>query len=139
MRIKDTAALAKKFVQRAGAAAADYKSGVEAAGQDWADNTARSGENYAAGVQQAIGDKRFEKGVAAAGAGKYTQRASTLGAQRFPTGIAAAESEWSKGAAPYLDALKSMELPARRPKGDPGNQARAAAVATKLRAVKIGR
>jgi hypothetical protein len=139
MRIKDTATLAKKFVTRAGAAAGDYKTGVEASGQDWATNTAAAGDNYAAGVTQAIGDKRFERGVQAAGPAKFVQRASTLGAQRFPTGIQAAEGEWSKGSAPYLDALKGMQLPPRRPKGDPGNQARAAAVANALRAIKVGR
>jgi len=139
MRIKDTATLAKKFVSRAGAAAADYKTGVEASGQDWATNTAAAGENYAAGVTQAIGDRRFERGVQAAGPAKFVTRASTLGAQRFPTGIQAAEGEWAKGSAPYLDLLKGMQLPPRRPKGDPGNQARAAAVANALRAVKVGR
>jgi hypothetical protein len=39
---------------------------------------------------------------------------------------------------PYLDTLKGMELPPRRPKGDPGNQARANAVASRLRAQKVG-
>jgi hypothetical protein len=139
MRIRDTATIAQKFVQRAQAAAGDYKTGVEAAGQDWQTNTERSGDNYAAGVQQAIGDKRFERGVSAAGAGKFVTRASTLGAQRFPTGVGASQNEYAKGAGPYLDALKSMELPPRRPKGDPGNQARAQAVASKLRALKVGR
>jgi hypothetical protein len=139
IRIKDVGSLAKKFVMRAGAAAADYKSGVEAAGQDWQTRTAASGDNYAAGVTAAIGDKRFEKGVTEAGAGKYTTRAGTLGAQRFPTGVAAAEGDWSKGAAPYLDELRNMDLPPRRPKGDPGNQARANAVATRLRAKKLGK
>jgi hypothetical protein len=139
MRIRDTASIAKKFVARASAATNDYKTGVEAAGQDWQANTERSGDNYAAGVQQAIGDKRFERGVQAAGAAKFVTRASTLGAQRFPTGVGAAEADFAKGAAPYLDALKSMELPPRRPKGDPGNQARAQAVAMRLRAIKVGR
>lgn len=139
MRIRDTASIAKKFVARAQAAAGDYKTGVEASGQDWQTNTERSGENYAQGVTQAIGDKRFEKGVSAAGSQKFVARASTLGAQRFPTGVGASEADFAKGAAPYLDALKSMELPPRRPKGDPGNQARAQAVAMRLRAIKVGR
>jgi hypothetical protein len=139
MRIRDTASIAKKFVARAAAAAGDYKTGVEGAGQEWQANTERSGDNYAAGVQQAIGDKRFEKGVQQAGAAKFVARASTLGAQRFPSGVGASEPDFAKGVAPYLDALKSMELPPRRPKGDPANQARAQAVAMRLRALKVGR
>ena len=66
-------------------------------------------------------------------------RASTLGAQRFHGGVGAAEGDWARGTQPYLDTLKGMELPPRRPKGDPGNQARANAVAVRLRAVKLGR
>jgi hypothetical protein len=138
IRIKDTGTLSKKFVQRATQAAPDYKTGVEAAGQDWQTRTAASGDNYTAGVQAAIGRKAFEKGVNEAGSAKYTTRAGTLGAQRYPSGVGAAEGDWAKGVQPYLDELKGMELPPRRPKGDPGNQARANAVATRLRARKIG-
>jgi len=138
IRIKDTGTLSKKFVQRATQAAPDYKIGVEAAGQDWQTRTAASGDNYTAGVQAAIGRKAFEKGVNEAGSAKYTTRAGTLGAQRYPSGVGAAEGDWAKGVQPYLDELKGMELPPRRPKGDPGNQARANAVAVRLRARKIG-
>jgi hypothetical protein len=138
IRIKDTGTLSKKFVQRASQAAPDYKTGVEAAGQDWQTRTAASGDNYATGVQAAIGRKAFEKGVNEAGSVKYVTRAGGLGAQRYPSGVGAAEGDWAKGVQPYLDELKGMELPPRRPKGDPGNQARANAVAARLRARKIG-
>lgn len=138
IRIKDTGALAKKFVLRAGQAQGDYKTGVEAAGADWQTRTAASGDNYANGVQAGISRKAFERGVADAGPAKYVTRASTLGAQRYPVGVGAAEGDWAKGVGPYLDELKGMELPPRRPKGDPGNQARANMVAQRLRARKIG-
>lgn len=138
IRVKDTASLAKKFVSRAGAAGNDYTEGVKNAGADWEANTRASGDNWAAGVQQAIGDKRFDKGVAEAGSAKYVARASTLGAQRFPTGVAAAEQDWNKGTQPYLDVIRGLNLPARRPKGDPANMQRANAVAAALRAKKIG-
>lgn len=139
IRIKDTGSLAKKFVQRAGAAGADYKDGVLAAGSDWESNTKASEENYKIGVTQAANDGRFGRGVSAAGAGKYMNKASTLGAQRFPSGVAAAEGDWAKGVQPSLDALKSLDLPPRRPKGDPANQQRAAVVAQRLRAIKLGK
>lgn len=139
IRIKDTGTLAKKFVRNASAAAGDYKDGVAQSGQDWQTNTAGSGDNWAAGVQQAIGDGRFVRGVQDAGAAKFVQRATTLGAQRYPTGVGAAEGEWAKNTQPALDVLKSLNLPPRRPKGDPGNQARANAVAVALRAMKVGK
>ncbi len=139
IRIKDTASLARKFIQRAAAAAGDYKDGVQAAGQDWATNTEASEDIYEAGVQGAISDKRFGKGVRAAGAVKYTEKATTLGAQRYPAGVQAAESAWSKGVGPFLDVIKGLTLPPRRPKGDPANYARAQFVGEALRAAKLAR
>ena len=139
IRIKDTGSLAQKFVQRAGAAAGDYKDGVQAAGADWEANTKASEDNYKLGVTQAANAGRFGKGVADAGAAKYTARATTLGAQRYPSGVQAAQGAWAQGAQPYLQALGSMQLPPRRPKGDPGNQARANFVASALRAMKVGK
>ncbi len=139
IRVKDAGSLAKKFSQRAAAAAGDYKAGVEQAGQDWQTNTAAAADNYAAGVQQAIGDGRFRRGVEQAGSAKFTQRASTLGAQRFPTGVQAAEGDWTKGTQPYLQAIAGLTLPPRRPKGDPGNMQRSQAVAAALRALKVGK
>lgn len=139
IRIKDTGTLAKKFVRNAGAAAGDYKDSVAQSGQDWEANTKAGADNWATGTQQAIADGRFARGVGNAGAAKFVARATTLGAQRYPTGVGAAEGDWAKGAQPYLDALKSIDLPLRRPKGDPQNQQRANVVAQKLRSMKVGK
>ena|SRR5213083_871166 len=139
MRIKDVGSLAKKFVQRAQGAGGDYKSGVEQAAGDWESATKAAEQSYRDGVTAAAADGRFGRGVAAAGGAKYQQRASTLGAQRYPTGVAASEGEWAKGTAPYLQALSSMTLTPRRPKGDPANMQRANDVATRLRAMRVAK
>lgn len=139
IRVKDIGTIAKKFSRNAQAAAGDYKTGVEASGQDWQQNTANAADNYAAGVQQAIGDQRFRRGVEMAGAAKFTGRAATLGAQRYPTGVAAAEGDFAKGAQPYMQTIAGLTLPPRRPKGDPANMQRSQAVAAALRAQKIGK
>lgn len=139
IRIKDVGSLSKKFVQRAQTAGGDYADGVKNSGGDWEANTKNAEDNYSAGVQQAITDKRFGKGVAAAGAGKWVQKATTLGAQRYPGGVAASEGDWAKGVAPHLQAMASMTLPARRPKGDPQNMQRAQAVAALNRQIKLGK
>lgn len=139
LNVKDTGTIAAKFVRNAQAAAGDYKTGVQSAGPAW-EAGARAGEdNYATGVQQAIADKRFGKGIAAAGASKYVTMASEKGSTRFGPGVAASQGEYARGAQPYLDALKGITLPPRRPKGDPSNYARAQAVGDRLRAVKLGK
>ena len=137
IRIRDTGSLAKKFVTRAGAATKDYEEGVKQAGADWEKGARDGAENYRIGVTQAASEGRFERGVAAAGSAKFVARASTLGAQRFGPGVQAAEGEWAKGAAPYLDALKGMELPPRRPRGQ--NAERANAVAQRLHQMRVGK
>lgn len=139
IRIKDTGSIARKFVQRASVAGPDYTAGVQSAGGDWETNTKASEENYKAGVTQAAADGRFGRGVAAAGAAKYVDRATKLGAQRYPQGVGAAEGDYARGVQPHLDMMKSLDLPPRRPKGDPANQQRAAIVAAANRKLKVGK
>lgn len=138
LRVTDAATAARKFVQRGQAAGADYAEGVRGAGDEWQRQTVAAEENYNAGVQQAITRGAFARGVQDAGAQRYQQKASTIGAQRFPQGIAAAGPDWSEGTRPYLDTIAALSLPPRRPKGDPGNYARVAAVGEALRRRKVG-
>jgi len=138
IKVTDPGVGARRFTQRGQAAAQDYTEGVRAAGDDWQRETAASVENYNQGVQQAIARNAFARGVQEAGAAKFAQKASTVGAQRFPQGIAAAGPAWQEGARPYLDTLAALTLPPRRPKGDPANALRVAAVMDALRRRKVG-
>ncbi len=138
VKVKDAASSATRFVARGTQAAGDYANGVRGAGQDWQQATAASAENYAAGVQDAIGRGAFAKGVQKVGGDKYSTRAAEVGARRFPEGIRMAEGDWSRETEPYLQTIRGLTLPPRRPKGDPGNIERVAAVATALRRRKLG-
>ena len=137
MNIKSADVIAKKYASRGGAAGADYAAGVQAPRQPWAQSTLNAANNYAAGVQQAIGQGTFQKGVSAAGDAKWARKASGVGAQRYGPGVQAAQPDYQSGVAPYLDVLKNLSLPPRAPKGDPSNVQRVAAIATALRAKKI--
>lgn len=137
IRVKDTGAIATKFKNRAAAAAPDYTTGVQAAAGDWESNTAAAEDNYKAGVNDAMARGAFGKGVRGSGA-KYVKNATTLGAQRYPSGVANAEQAYANGVGPYLDTIKGITLPPRGPKGSPQNQQRANAVAMALRAKKVG-
>jgi hypothetical protein len=138
IKVKDVATSSKKFTQRGAAAAADYQSGVQAAGQDWQTNTAAAAENFAAGVQEAIGRGAFAKGVTKAGGAKYAAKAGTVGARRFPEGVREAGPDFEAGVAPYLQTIAGLTLPPRRPKGDPANFARVQAIGEALRRRKLG-
>jgi hypothetical protein len=138
IRIKDTASLAQKFVQRASAATGDYTSGVQQAGQDW-ETGARNGEpNYEQGVQEAIAKKRFGRGIANAGAAKYVSNAVKLGGVRYGPGIQNAQDAWARGVGPALEKLKGLVLPPKGPRRSPQNQQRANMVALELGKLKDG-
>lgn len=137
IRIKSTDVIANKFASRGAAAGQDYTNGVQNPRRGWADATSGSSATYAAGVQQAISNGSFQKGVQAAGDEKWSRKAQTVGASRFGPGITAAKADYAKGVQPYLDTLSNITLPPRGPKGDPGNIQRVAAVASALRAKKL--
>jgi len=137
IKVKDTGAIAAKFKNRASAASQDYAAGVAGAAGDWETNTAAAETNYEQGVQEAMARKAFGRGVRGAGS-KFADNAKTLGTQRYPSGVANAEGAYSRGVGPYLDAIKSITLPPRGPKGSAQNQERANVVAKTLRARKVG-
>jgi hypothetical protein len=134
-KIKTPAAAADKFATRAGGAQGDYKTGVQNAGQSWQDATAASEPVYAQATQDAIGRGAYGKGVAKAGAAKYQDRAVNLGAQRYPSGIAAGKGAYAANVQPYFDVLSGLNLPAKRVKGQ--NQERANTVALALHNKRI--
>lgn len=138
IKVKDAATAATKFVQRAQAAAPDYTRGVTGAGNTWQANTAAAADSWGAGVQAAVANGRFQKGVNRVGGQKWEQASTTKGAQRYPQGVAQAGPNWQAATAPYLDTIASLSLPPRRPKGDPANFQRAQMVAEALRKKKVG-
>lgn len=137
MNIKSVDVISKKYANRGGAAGADYTDGVTNPREDWATKTAGAATTYAAGVQQAIGNRSFEKGVAAAGTEKWQRKARGVGAQRFASGVQAAAPDYAKGIGKYLDVLRNITLPPRAPKGDPANNQRSLVVQQALRAAKV--
>jgi hypothetical protein len=137
IQIKSADVIAKKYATRGAAAGTDYAAGVANPRQDWNAATAAAASTYAAGVQQAIGNGSFVKGVNAAGTAKWQRKAQSTGAQRYGPGVQAAQGDYQNGVAPYLQVIAGLTLPPRAPKGDPGNIQRVAAIAQALRAKKL--
>lgn len=137
--VKDVTAAAQKFVARASAAGGDYKTGVQNSGGKWAANTKASTDAYALGVQQAISDGRFGASVDQAAQTKFQDRASNVGAQRYPQGVQGAQTSWANGTKPYLDTIAGLNLPPRAPKGSPQNYQRVQMIGDALRAKKLGK
>lgn len=117
--VRNAAESAKKFVQRAGAAAPDYASGVANAGGRWQAGAEASDAAWADGTQQAISEGRFKRGVQKSGtAAKYQTNATKLGPDRFRTGVANAEGAYNAGVSPYIAAMSGFDY---GPKGARGS------------------
>jgi hypothetical protein len=137
INVKDTGTIAAKYVARAGVATKDYSDGVASAGGAW-ESGAKAGEsNFEQGVQDAITRKAYGKGVNGS-AGKYVANATKLGAVRYGPGVQNGAGAYASGVQPYLDKLKSLNLPPKGPRRSPQNQARANMVALELGKLKTG-
>jgi hypothetical protein len=138
LQVKDAATVAAKWTQRASAAGAAYTAGVNGTQKDWASDTAAAAPAWAAGVAQAASNGSFAKGVNAAGTAKWKAKAANVGAARYPQGVQAATQYYQTGITSVLQVLAGLSLPARGPKGDPGNLNRVSVVTTALRKMKTG-
>lgn len=109
-----------------------YESGVKGAGQDWLNGASAAVQAFKSAVSAANIGQMFAGGVKRAGADKYVNKASVLGAQRFSTGVQAATGDYESGVNPYFAVIAAETLPARGPRGAPGNLARVTQIAADL-------
>lgn len=137
LAIKPLSQVAEKFARVTPTRVQDYADGVNNPRKDWATETAASAPRYVEGINKSIVDKRFEKGVVAAGSDKWAKGATGKGVTRWPQGVAAAGPAYQKGFQPYHDVLSNLTLPERYPAGDERNLARVGTVTKALHAKKI--
>jgi hypothetical protein len=136
--VKDAATAAKKFVLNASNAQQAYSDGVSNAGGTWQANTKAAAQTWQQGVQAAAQQGRFGAGINTNSANKFQTRASGVGPSRYNAGVASAGDAWQNGTQPYLNVIAGLTLPPRGVKGSPQNIQRVSAIATALRAKKLG-
>lgn len=137
--VKDLAKLKVKYSQRAQGAGQAYSDGINTTTKSQSRNAVAAKDRLVAGFNAAVNAGVWEKNLTAAGDDKWKRNSAGKGAQRYGSGAAAAQDDWAEGFQPYADALNSLQLPPRMPRGDPGNQARASAVANALHAKRFGK
>ena len=128
--------IAAKFVRRASTAGDEYKQGVSRA-SDWQQNTAAASGNYESGVQAAISNGSFQKGVAKVSNEQWRQKAITKGGANYGTGVRLAETDYASGYAPFRAVVESVTLPPRGPKGSPENYERVRAIVEAQHKAKV--
>jgi hypothetical protein len=111
-----------------------YKKSVEASGAKWQQGVDDADQAYQAGVNTAISNDLYSKGVAGKSS-KYVTKASTVGVTRFGPGVQAATSDFQQGIGKVLSVIGAITLPPRQGVGN--NMQRAQIVADALHAAKL--
>lgn len=137
--IKSISDISKKFIDVTPSRAAQYEDGVKNPRRDWEQSTAAAESNFEAGIQKAVQNKSFGKGVKAAGNAKYQKGVAEKGVSRWPVGVSLSEDAFAKGFGPYRDVIERTTLPPRFPRRDPRNLARVGAIAKALGEAKVSR
>lgn len=138
MEIKPIASIADKWQTVTPGRANEYKSGVQSPRRSWAQATGDAKDNYNAGVQAAISNDSFSKGVSAAGDQGWQKGALDKGVTRWPQGVSISGPKYQAGFAPYHGILSGLTLSPRGAKGDPRNYTRVQEVGNALHAQKVG-
>ncbi len=136
--VKPATQLQDKFATRAQAATNEYTQGVKTTTKDQNAAAIAAAPRWAAAVTAAATSNLFAKGLGRSSTDIWRSMAATKGAANFGPGAAAAKAKWAVRVQAFFDVLNGLTLPAKLPKGDPGNMARSSAVAAALHAKKVG-
>lgn len=137
--VKDLSRIADKWARVAAVSQEEYREGIANPRKNWQEETLKAEGNYDRGVQVAIQQKRFGKGVSRAGNAKWQQNSLEKGVPRWAQGISVSKQAYMDGFAPYRAVLERLQLPPRGPKGDPKNIQRVSAVTEALHNEKLQR
>jgi len=126
-----------KWQENASRAAEAFAAGAEAGADDWARNTGAAADNFHAAITQPGIKERFRRGVARAGAAKFSRKIRDVAKDRFGPGVTAAVEDYKAGAEPYFATIAGLTLSARKPKGDPANYKRVEEIGKALNAKRL--
>lgn len=109
-----------------------YESGVRDPDEDWETNTVAAGPAFKAAMSAVDIVKRFVGGAKKVGTAKWQRKSLDLGVGRFGPGVLAGGDDFKDGFAPFVPVIAAVEMPARKPRGDPGNYDRGKAIGDAL-------
>lgn len=107
----------QKWASRSAAAGNEYAQGVQNPRRSWQSSATAAKDNYAAGINEAISDDRYSKGINKATDSKWKRGATEKGRGRYTQGVGVSQDNYRSGFAPFAAALQGLELGPRGPKG----------------------
>lgn len=136
--IKSMSSIADKWTRVTPGRSEDYKIGIANPKRDWQKATEGAAANWKAGLDAAASKGLFAKGVTAAGTKKWQEKAMSKGPGRFSEGVYIAGPDYTKGFAPYREAIARTELGPKFPRRDPRNIERVKKIVDAMVAQKLG-
>lgn len=118
--IPSAADIAKKWGDVTPARSAYYEAETPPAADLWETNTKGAKGTYKAAVADPKISDRFAGGVRGKAA-KFKRKVTDVGIARFGPGVSAAITDMQEGFDPYVAELAKIEVPDRKPRGDPAN------------------
>jgi hypothetical protein len=137
MDVKDLGQVTDKWRRRAATAQADYRIGTQRPRRSWQQATVQAAPRWTQAIQEAAGRNAFQAGVQASSDAEWQKGIQQKGVARWAPGIAASQDKYARNFQPYLETLRSIQLPERGPAGDPGNIQRVAVIAEAMRQRKL--
>lgn len=130
--------VAAKWRRRVEGASEDYKLGVQQKGGRWQQAADAASGSFKLAISAGDIEARFKAGISKAGQAKYLRRATAVGPDRYAQAAPIAEPDFSAGMAPFLQAIASVDLPARGPRGSAQNYNRVKPIGDALSRLRTG-
>jgi len=118
-----------------------YQEGASQTSKDQAAAAIAAKPLYQAGIQEALAQGRYEKGLQKSGKSGWLRGVQEKGAANYGVGVTApsAGQAYATESGRYDGARNAASASPRGPKGSPQNLQRVAAVVNALRAAKVGK
>lgn len=135
--VPSIAVVAAKWRKRVEGASDDYKQGVMARGASWGAAASAASGSYKTAISAGDIEARYKAGVGGNAQAKYLKRATAVGPDRFAQAAPIAEPDFSSGVQPFLQAIASVDLPPRGPRGSAGNYGRVKPIGDALSKLRL--
>ncbi len=109
MSKKSPEQIAEKYQRGVAGAGGDYSAGVQNPSRSWSQATQAGEGRWQAGIQQAIQNKSFSRGVSKAGDAKWQANALQKGAQRYQAAAGEAAQEYAKVSGKIMSAAAAAQ------------------------------
>lgn len=126
--VKTSEVARDKWVEETPRRSTYYEKETPAAGSRWEANATEAAPQFKAAVTAPGIELRYVGGIKRVKAAKFIRKVTQVGVARFGPGVTAAKEDYHTGVDPYIKELAVVDVPPRKPRGDPGNLDRVKAI-----------